>query len=272
MTTPYREDPDLWPVLGAGSADDLGVLVDVITDNGEGRLMVDTDVKTSLLSAKAARSFTVHHLMLVASEIQQFGGNTLINIVRGGKGVPYREIVCDVADHVGAKYNDHDTIDQIEMNIVLRIAEKAVSKMSEQEQEAFFEAFGAKYPGAGPAAMGALIAAIRASGFKVYQMAAILAASAAKAFTGKAMAFGGAAPLMNAIKIFSGPLGIILTGVWTAFDLASPAYRVTVPCVIQLAYMRQQMLTTECASCHARQPVNAKFCSECGAAMQGVSK
>lgn len=39
-----------------------------------------------------------------------------------------------------------------------------------------------------------------------------------------------------------GPVGWALTGVWTAIELAGPAYRVTVPYVLHIAYLRQKLL------------------------------
>lgn len=39
--------------------------------------------------------------------------------------------------------------------------------------------------------------------------------------------------------VFAGPIGWVLSGLWTAFDIAGPAYRVTVPCTITIAYLRK---------------------------------
>ena len=40
-------------------------------------------------------------------------------------------------------------------------------------------------------------------------------------------------------KQTAGPVGWILTGVWTAFDFASQAYRVTIPSCIYIAALRK---------------------------------
>ncbi|MDE6045338.1 MAG: hypothetical protein K2F85_07480 [Helicobacter sp.] len=39
--------------------------------------------------------------------------------------------------------------------------------------------------------------------------------------------------------VFLGPIGWIITALWTALDIAGPAYRVTIPATIQIACMRQ---------------------------------
>lgn len=46
--------------------------------------------------------------------------------------------------------------------------------------------------------------------------------------------------LARLIGVATGPIGWALTGTWTAFDLAGPAKRVTVPAVIQIAVLRKK--------------------------------
>jgi uncharacterized protein YaaW (UPF0174 family) len=256
-------DIELINVLKTSSSEDLGILIDTITGNGEGRLSLSNDVKTKLMEYKMGLQGHTSTYLLIATEIQKFGGNSLINLFRG-KGVSYREIVCDVANHVGANYNDKNDIAQIESTILLKIIESSLDQMSDDEKISFFDQFGVKYiKGAGPLAMASLIAAIQLTGFATYKLAAIVAQATAKALLGKGLAFGATGGLMKGISVFSGPIGWAITGVWTAFDLASPAYRVTVPCVIQLAYMRQKQLISVCTNCKAPVTNDMKFCSEC---------
>lgn len=72
----------------------------------------DDNVKDTLLKAESENVFDVSCKSNIEAEIQKFGGNSLITISLGGKGVLYEEIVCDVADHVGANYNDKSDIAQ----------------------------------------------------------------------------------------------------------------------------------------------------------------
>ena len=44
--------------------------------------------------------------------------------------------------------------------------------------------------------------------------------------------------LTKTASLLTGPIGWVITGLWTAIDLAGPAYRVTIPAVIQVAYLR----------------------------------
>ena len=46
------------------------------------------------------------------------------------------------------------------------------------------------------------------------------------------------ATITRTLSILTGPLGWTITGLWTAIDIASPAYRVTIPAVFQIIYLR----------------------------------
>lgn len=267
----YREDKDLIDVLHNGLHADMGTLIDIITDNGKGRISLSNETKEELLAAASSTVINSEVInidesakFLIAQEIQGFGGNTIINLFRGGEGVLYKEIAIDVASHLGANYNDKQDISQIEGAILLKVVEKSMEKMSEEEKKQFFDQFGVNYEGAGPVAMAAMIAVIKLSGHAAYKLSLIVANAASRALIGKGLTFAANRGLMQGVSMFTGPIGWAITGIWTAFDLASPAYRVTVPCVIQIAYMRQQALIIECQNCHAPISKDINFCGECG--------
>ena len=48
--------------------------------------------------------------------------------------------------------------------------------------------------------------------------------------------------MLKSISAFAGPIGWVITAAWTAFDVAGPAFRVTIPAVIQVAFLRQQYI------------------------------
>ncbi|MCI5968290.1 hypothetical protein [Helicobacter sp.] len=74
---------------------------------------------------------------------------------------------------------------------------------------------------------------MKAKGFATYKLTVIVANAFWKFIFGKGLSFATNATLTKTLSVFLGPIG------WTAFDIASPAYRVTIPAVIQLAYLRQ---------------------------------
>lgn len=63
----------------------------------------------------------------------------------------------------------------------------------------------------------------------------------ARALIGRGLGFGVNAGIMRAMGVFAGPIGWILTGMWTLIDIAGPAYRVTIPAVIFVAFLRANL-------------------------------
>ncbi|WP_066261537.1 ubiquinol-cytochrome C chaperone family protein [Hydrogenophaga flava] len=263
--TSLISDPNLAKLLGTADVDDLAVLIDHITDKGDGRISLSSDTCKRLTEAKSTGQISEATRALIAEELQRFGGNSLFNLMRAGSGVSYREILCDVASHVKADFKPKNDCAQIEIAILEAVLTQSVAKMSDQEKADLFAEFGCIYkPGAGPAVMAALQAAIKASGFGAFKLAAVVANAVAKAILGRGLAFGATAGMMRGISVFTGPIGWAITAIWTAFDLSSPAYRVTVPCVIQIAYMRQKSAYRSCPTCGTPAEAGKKFCGECG--------
>jgi len=262
-------DPDLDNLLLSSDDEDVHILIDLITDKGNGRISLSSESCAQLVLAKASGKISPEDVALISQELRRFGGNTILNLLRRGKGVPYKELLCDVADHLKVNYNKNSDCSQIEMALLLKVLEESIERMSDQERKELFESLGGNFTGTGPLMMASLQAAIRASGFAAYKLAAIVAQASAKAILGRGLAFTTTAPLMRGISAFAGPIGWAVTGIWTAFDLASPAYRVTVPCAVQIAYMRQKSFSQEaatknCPQCETPVVSGAKFCGECG--------
>jgi Zn finger protein HypA/HybF involved in hydrogenase expression len=75
------------------------------------------------------------------------------------------------------------------------------------------------------------------------------------------------------LGILAGPIGWAVTAIWTAIDIAGPAFRVTIPATIYIAALRQaelnkQSFDIKCPHCKAQLVVNdAKFCPSCGGAL-----
>lgn len=257
-------DPDLADVLTNASSDDVGLLIDVITDSGKGRISLSSSVCRQLSAAKD-REITVYERALVAEELTRFGGNSLMNVFRGGSGVPYKELLSDVASHIGVEMEGLSNCSKMEMAIIAKVVEQSLGRMSEEDKATFFDSIGASYrPGMGPSALAALIAALGVSGS--YRLAAVVASATMSSLVGRGVMLAGSAGLGRGLAVLAGPLGWAITGLWTAFDLASPAYRVTVPCVIQIGHMRQKMLLAKaCPACAKQVDPASRFCGNCGA-------
>lgn len=233
----YLEDKNL-EFLQYCSTEDLQVLVDYLTKDKDGELRVSED----LTPTEAYKKYYPHSLPMmwkqIAEELQHYGGNTFANGLRG-TGVSYREILTDVAKKQKVNFNSNNSVEQIEQYILQSIMEKAIEEMSEEELKKFLTEIDAgKTVGTKQAMTAGALTALRLGGFTTYKMAVIVANAVARSLLGRGLSFAGNATLTRTLGVALGPIGWIVTGLWTLLDIASPAYRVTIPCVIQVAYMR----------------------------------
>lgn len=265
MSNYITTDCDLIEVIQSAEEIDLSILADFITDNNKGRVSLDSVVRGQLDTFKRTGSLKNNSDLLI-KEIQEFGGNSIINFFRG-KGVQYREILDDVAEHMKVTVDKTDGAEQVEIKIMLAVAAKSMEHMSPDEQRSFFSKIsGGKVLGFGPGAIASLQAMILAGGFGSFMLATTVANAVATQLIGRGLTFGANAALMRGMGAFSGPIGWAITAIWTAFDLASPAYRVTVPCALQVAYMRQKIKEATMPHCTCGMVIvlGQKFCAECG--------
>lgn len=287
MSHELAANPDsLTVLLRHADPDDLGLLVDYVTDKGEGRIMLEGDTCRRLLACQAGARYEDGDLHVLAREIRRFGGNTIANLVRDARNaigfgfldsllpgmapeVEYREIVRDVATHLKVAVAPDGDVPAMEAGILRTMLAASYEKMSLDEKKALLDALNIRDMGLlQPAALAAAIAAGRLGGFATYRLAAIVANAVARTLLGRGLPIAASVGLMRGLSVLTGPIGWILTGIWTIADMASPAYRVTVPCVVQLAYMRQKALhrafTRECGACGAVSRHDARFCADCG--------
>lgn len=182
----------------------------------------------------------------IINEFQCFGGNTIINLFRGG-GVGYRTILIDVAKKLKVNFNKKSDVSIIEWNLLMKIFSDSLEKMSEEEVIKLAKEIGVpvdRYTRfTKQVAINAIQILIKKNGFAAYKIAVIVANAIAKALLGRGLSLAANATLTRFISIFAGPIGWVIMAIWTAFDIAGPAYRVTIPCVIQIAYMRIASIT-----------------------------
>lgn len=168
----------------------------------------------------------------ITNELSYYGSNDIAYFVRGifgkQKGVSYREILEDVCDKLKVNYNKTTSTELVEQYLLQKVLADAVEKMSSEEVDILCADFGLK----GKQDM----AHIFALGSPIYYRAIILLVQALV----KRMGLAAAAYFVGGrlLALLAGPVGLIITGLWAAADIAGPAYRVTIPCVILIAYMR----------------------------------
>lgn len=167
----------------------------------------------------------------IIDELQRFGGNTVLNIIRR-KGVPYREILEDVANKLKVPFNKAHPTELVEDSLLRQLLIVAVDKMNEEDvkylnanltKEDLKKKLAILKPGAPlflQLTTAIVIQLLAKQGF-------IQAAGALAKFAGG-----------RAFAVLAGPIGWVVSLIWAALDIAGPAYRVTIPCTITIAYLR----------------------------------
>lgn len=81
---------------------------------------------------------------------------------------------------------------------------------------------------------------IKLSGFAAYKFATI-----SLSYILRSARFATYTLLTQSLKVFSGPVGWTVTTGWLLADIASPAYRVTIPACVIVAFLRQKVLNDQ---------------------------
>ena len=217
---------------------DLKVLVDYLTKakNGETRWTEELTITENY------KMFYPDRLQLmadnIAEELQLYGGNTFMNILRG-HGVEYRELLVDVCNKMKVNFNEQASIEMIEYDLLQKILVDSLDNMTVVELKNMMDEMNIPNQGFGKQAMvAALQIAIKRGGFTAYKIAVIVANAVCKALLGRGLTIAANAALTRWLSFLAGPIGWTVTAIWTAIDIAGPAYRVTIPAVVQVAYMR----------------------------------
>lgn len=236
-------DEHLTPLLTACSDSDLMPLRDTITRTFTNCL----DCAEAYLEAPESPSTYIEEII---AEIRRFGGNTLANIARGD-GVPYAQIARAAADKAGAKYAADASVEEVEWAVIANALDGAVAKMDAAARVALeveFESAG--FDGldlSDPAPLSAQLAAtgIRAKGFGAYRATIIVAAAYARTLLGEGATVPTHSALARAIGAIAAPVRGVASPLYALIHLGGPAYRVTIPAVAQIGFLRLQQLHGE---------------------------
>lgn len=237
----YRYDPDL-EFLEQCASKDLNDLVYCITHDKDGSARITEELTAT---AVYKRHHPDHHQYweLIAAEVQCFGANSFATVFRGGKGVLYKEVLMDVCEKMKVNFNKDSSVEVIEQNLLMKILKDSIEKMSATEVRQLAESMGVKNLNTitPEALVGGFQTIFRMGGFKSYQLTLIVVNAVMKALMGRGLTLAGNAALTRVAAAMTGPIGWVITGLWTAVDLAGAAYRVTIPAVIQIAFLRQKL-------------------------------
>lgn len=224
------QDSDL-QILQRCSNEQLKSLLDIIVfdDKGKKRLTETLSAKQEFLSNYPSNIKAL--IPNIIDEIQKFGGNTIFNVLRG-HGVKYREILEDVCDKLKVNYNKNLSTDLLENELLRKVAVTAIEKMSEEDIKKFDQDLDKKR----------ILEAILNNNGPIMTMVIAGIVSQLTRQTGVrgvAMLFG--RQLGAKVVAIAVPALNVIAALWTVMDIASPAYRVTVPFTITLAFIRRSL-------------------------------
>lgn len=243
----YRDDPGL-AFLKFCAHDDLRTLADILTTKQGSKRRTAQLLGTPEFLASRDDLTKVWHV--IAAELQRFGADGVVSFFRRGKGVLYREILTDVCKRLKIKIYDGEEFSEIEGRVLLKVLENSLEKMTEEDRASFVKdaAEGFKNGPFNPiaAAPAAILAALQAAfamgGFAAYQVAAIAANAVSRFILGRGLAFAANIGLMRALGLVAGPIGWVISGILSVPMITGPAYSVTIPAVIYVAYLRQKYI------------------------------
>lgn len=202
---------------------DINLLIDYVTNTGKFGFSMSDNVKAVLQDAKRQDIPDEETLRLLVRELQHFGGNTFVNLFRRN-GVNYSEIVDDVTSHLKVKVPATASVEEKETLIIDCVFTSSWKKMSDDERSQILRDMGIN----GSASMD----------IPVWQRAALVANSLAQTTAGKVLPLIAGLGIGRVLGVLTGPVGLAITGLYTAYDISNPAFRVTLPCVVQIAWIR----------------------------------
>ncbi len=232
-----KTDKDL-RFLSSCENEDLRVLCDILTHDRLGNIRI-----TEQLTAtdEYNRNYPEDMLFLVpqiSNELLKYGSNTLATFWHNEPD-SYETVLRRVCKQLDVRTMEQDSVAKMEHNLLTTLCQDTLNKMSERELRLLANENGIPDKRLTRQALtAALLMAIRTSRAVLTRIAARVIQYIVEIITIRGVATAGIETATRAVGGALGPIGWIALGAWTVYDIASPAYRVCVPAVLQLAYMR----------------------------------
>lgn len=241
MSNKYKDDKDL-EFLRYADNEMLEILVTYLTKDEDGETRITQELLNNVNFKNSNKNYK-QAWREIAAELQYFGGDTIANLFRGS-GVPYKEILIDVCKKINVKTDYSKETVKIEQDLLAKLFEKAWSEMSQKEREEVKSKLGIDPSLTGSALLASILASISA-GVISREISLLLARSLAQALIGSGLFTAAEVGATRLIGVFTGPIGWAIVGLLTVPAISGPAFRVTLPCTVQIAAIRQQMLNKD---------------------------
>lgn len=239
MSANYTFDADLDTVLQAASNEELAPLVQFIKVSSFSERLTSDD--------SFVRYYPNHarYCHVISAEIRAFGGHTIVNLLRGGKGPDYHTVVADVLKHMKIDYQEDDNIFELERKLIAYVMKDMYGKMDNEQRELIVSEVKQYQSNDGALVVKALEKGDLAqlSPKALLLLSSVISSSIAK-IMGVSVSISnalGSALGQSANKIqtlLNMSVDVLYSIFNSIYEFGGPAYKVTVPCVIHVAMLR----------------------------------
>ncbi len=182
-------------------------------------------------------NFPNHHKYwkLIAAELQYFGGNTLLNISRNC-GVLYKDILCDVCTKVFIPYDKNADVAQIEKVLIFEYLKRSIENMDTFEYKQFKSNFN-------------LLQIDEINMFNEIRKRLWRDTSFSQNIISVLIGSLGKSLIKNTVKnvfpfivqeLFKKSIGLPIGIAINLKDITDPAFRITLPSVLFITYLREK--------------------------------
>lgn len=233
-----RPDYDLQFLERCSNAE-LRTLCDYLTHDENGELRMSEQLTNSDIYLSCYPNKMKDMWQDIAMELQKFGGNSIINVFRHGRGPSYENIVYDACKKMGVKdVGNHDTAALMEQKLLHVLTEKVLESMTEDQIKTLMRELKIeKRCYTKQAVMGVLLLARKINQRLYLSIIDYIIRVATDLLVGRGVMNASMGLIRKADTVIE-HCGWFLLGGWTIWELASPAYQVTVPAILQVAYLR----------------------------------
>jgi uncharacterized protein YaaW (UPF0174 family) len=181
----------------------------------------------------------------LAAGLGKAGSHVVGTLVRGGRGVAYDEVVCDVAEKLKLpKLAKTVTTCEREQRVLMGTFDRMLAEASTEQREVILSELARQQRGGdvgGVATGTAALVVANLSGFALYSAASTTLAAITGA-VGVTLPFATYMGLSSVIATVTGPVGWAALAAWAVVSLGGADYKKTVPAVILVGTIRTRLI------------------------------
>lgn len=223
--------------LAKASNDDLLVLCDIVTKERDGSFRITETLSETRAYRRYYPTDIRKMLPELLHEFRLFGGNSVLNFFRG-EGPEYFEILCDVASKCKvSSYRNAGCSETVEELLLGKIVREAFGKLPDEKLSQLMQEVGAGVRRfSRRSGIMSLERRCKDGSPQGFMLLTYVVSVAMSQFSERNIEIPSGVALLPPTAIMLGPLSLLVGLV----SIAGPAYSVTVPGVLYIAYLRQK--------------------------------